>query len=64
MAQAVQPIRRAQSGVTLERSGGSSALLTSAVLTLGLIGLVLRSQGLGSRSWLVVLRPHRCFPAA
>jgi hypothetical protein len=45
MAQAVRPIRRSQSGVTLERVGGTTALLASAVLTLGLIGLVLQPQG-------------------
>ncbi len=53
MAQAARPIRPGHSAKTLERVGGIAALLTTAVLFFGLVGLFTLQQGLWN--WLVVL---------
>lgn len=47
-----QPGRRV---VTLPRVGGSAALVTDAILFLGLVGLAAQQQGLGVKNWLIVL---------
>ena len=39
----------------LEALGGIAAAVTTALLTLGLVGLVVQQQVLGLRNWLVVL---------
>ena len=49
------PIRRHRSAETLERIGGVAALLTAAVLVLGIVGLAVQGRDLGLRNWLVVL---------
>ena len=51
----VQPDRANQSEVRLPRVGGLAALLTDAILLVGLAGLAIQQQGLGVKNWLIVL---------
>lgn len=47
--------RPARSAVALKGLGGIAALLTTAVLLLGLVGVAIQPQAMGPRNWLVVL---------